>query len=64
MPESINSPVFLALAAVLAIFIIIGIVKHTARFLIWIAVIVVVLIWLGVIQVPEIREWFERLPKW
>ena len=64
MPESINAPVFLAIAAVLAIFIIIGIVKHTARFLIWIAVIVVVLIWLGVIQVPEIREWFERLPKW
>ena len=64
MPESINSPVFLAIAAVLAIFILIGIVKHNARFLIWIAVIVAVLIWLGVIQVPEIREWFERIPKW
>ena len=63
MPEFINSPVFLAIAAVLAIFILIGIVKHNARFLIWIAVIVAVLIWLGVIQVPEIREWFERLPK-
>ena len=64
MPEAIDSPVFLAIAAVLAIFIIIGIVKHSARFLLWIAVIVAVLIWLGVIQVPEIQEWFERLPKW
>ena len=64
MPEFINSPVFLTIAAVLAIFIIIGIFKHSARFLLWIAVIVAVLIWLGVIQVPEIREWFERLPKW
>ena len=62
MPEAINSPVFLAIAAVLAIFIIIGIVKHNARFLIWIAVVVAILIWFGVIKVPEIREWFERLP--
>ena len=54
MPEFIGSPIFLIIAAVLALFIIIGIFKHTARFLIWIAV----------IQVPEIREWFERLPKW
>ena len=64
MPEFTNSPIFLIIAAVLAIFIIIGIVKHTARFLIWIAVIVAILILLGVTQVPEIREWFERLPKW
>ena len=63
MPEFINSPIFLIIAAVLAIFIIIGIVKHAARFLIWIAVIVAILILLGVTQVPEIREWFENLPK-
>lgn len=62
MPESINDPVFLAIAAVLAIFIIIGIIKHNARFLIWIAVVVAILIWFGVIKVSEIREWFERLP--
>ena len=64
MPEFINSPIFLIIAAVLAIFLIIGIIKHAWRFLIWIAVIVAVLILLGIIQVPEIREWFERLPKW
>ena len=64
MPEFTNSPIFLIIAAVLAVFIIIGIVKHAARFLIWIAVIVAILIWLGVTQVPDIREWFERLPKW
>ena len=64
MPEFTSSPIFLIIAAVLAIFIIIGIVKHTARFLIWIAVIVAILIWLGVTQVPEVREWFESLPKW
>ena len=64
MPEFINSPIFLIIAAVLAIFLIIGIAKHAWRFLIWIAVIVAVLILLGIIQVPEIREWFERLPKW
>lgn len=64
MPEFINSPIFLIIAAVLAIFIIIGIVKQAARFLIWIAVIVVILILLGVTQVPDIRDWFESLPKW
>lgn len=64
MPEFITSPIFLIIAAVLALFVVIGIVKHTARFLIWIAVIVAILIWLGVTQVPEIREWFERLPRW
>ncbi len=64
MPEFINSPIFFIIAAVLAIFIIIGIVKHAVRFLIWIAVIVAILILLGVTQVPDIRDWFERLPKW
>ena len=64
MPEFISSPLFLAIAAVLAIFIIIGILKHAARFLIWIAVIVAVLLLLGVTQVSEIREWFESLPTW
>ena len=64
MPEFITSPIFFIIAGVLALFVIIGIVKHTARFLIWIAIIVAILIWIGVIQVPEIREWFENLPKW
>lgn len=64
MPELISSPIFLLIAAVLAIFVVIGIIKHAARFLIWIAVIVAVLLLLGVTQVSEIREWFERLPTW
>ncbi len=63
MPEFISSPIFLIIAAVLALFVIIGIVKHTARFLIWIAIIAAILIWIGVVQVPEVREWFENLPK-
>ena len=64
MPEFITSPIFLIIAAVLALFVIIGIVKHTARFLIWMAIIVAILILLGVTQVPEIRDWLENLPKW
>ena len=64
MPELISSPIFLLIAAVLAIFVVIGIIKHAARFLIWIAVIVAVLLLLGVTQVSEVREWFERLPTW
>jgi hypothetical protein len=56
MPEFIASPIFLIIAAVLALFVIIGIVKHAARSLIWFAIIVAILIWLGVTQVPEVRE--------
>lgn len=58
-----SSPLFLILAAVGAIFIIIGIIKHAWRFLIWIVVIVALLFWLGVTNVPQLREWFERLLK-
>lgn len=43
LPELIHSPFFLILAAVGAIFIIIGIIKHAWRFLIWIVVIVALL---------------------
>ena len=79
MPEFITSPIFSIIAAGLALFVIIGIIKQAARFFIWIAVsiikqaarffiwiavIVVILIWLGVTQVFDIREWFENLPKW
>ena len=64
MPEFISSPIFLIIAAVFAIFLVIALVKGAIRLFIWIAIIAVILIGLGVIQVPEIREWFERLPKW
>lgn len=63
MPELMSSPLFLIIAAVFAIFIIIGIIKHAWRFLIWIAVIVAILLWLGVTNVSEIRDWFEKLLK-
>ncbi|MDE0012129.1 MAG: hypothetical protein OXU36_13355, partial [Candidatus Poribacteria bacterium] len=43
--------------------IIIGIIKHAWRFLIWIAVIVALLLWLGVTNVPQLRDWFEKLLK-
>ena len=61
MPELMSSPLFLLIAAVFAIFIIIGIIKHAWRFLIWIAVIVAVLLWLGITNVPQLRDWFEKL---
>ena len=63
MPELMSSPLFLIIAAIVAIFLIIGIIKHAWRFLIWIAVIVAILIWFGVTNVPEVRDWFENLRK-
>ena len=63
LPELINSPIFLAVAAIFAIFIVIGIIKHAWRFLIWIVIIVALLLWLGITNVPQLREWFERLLK-
>ena len=63
LPELMNSPLLLLIAAVFAIFIIIGIIKHAWRFLIWIAVIVALLLWLGVTNVPQLRDWFEKLLK-
>ncbi len=63
LPELMSSPPFLLIAAVFAISIILGILKHAWRFLIWIAGIVAVLLWLGVTNVPQMRDWFERLLK-
>ncbi len=61
MPEFISSPIFLIIAAVFAIFIVIGIIKHTFRFVIWIAVIFLVLLGLGIVKQSEILQWFENL---
>ena len=63
MSELMSAPLFLIIAAVLAIFIIIGIIKHAWRLLIWIAVIVAVLVLLGVTNVAELGDWFEKLLK-
>ena len=63
MSELMSSPLFLIIAAVLAIFIIIGIIKHAWRLVIWIAVIVAVLVLLGVTNVAELGDWFEKLLK-
>ncbi len=63
MPELISSPIFLIVAAIVAIFVIIGVIKHAGRFLIWIVVIVAILIWLGITNIPELQSWFENLLK-
>ena len=63
MSELISTPPFLIIAAILAIFIVLGILKHAWRFLIWIVVIVAVLVLLGVTNVAELGDWFEKLVK-
>ena len=63
MPEFISSPIFLIIAAVFAIFLVIGIGKRAVRFLIWIVVIAVILIGLGIMTQDGLRDWFENLLK-
>ena len=61
MPEFINSPPILIIAAIVAIFLIIVIIKHAWRLLIWIAIIAAVLIYFGVMKESDVRNWFEKL---
>ncbi len=63
MPEFISSPIFLIIAAILAIFLVIAIVKGAIRLFIWIAVIAIILIGLGVMTQEDMRDWFENLLK-
>ena len=63
MPEFISSPIFLIIAAIFAIFLIIGILKHAFRFVVWIVIICVILICLGIVTEDELRDWFENLLK-
>ena len=63
MPEFISSPPFLIIAAIVAIFLIIAIIKHTWRFLIWIVIIFVILIYLGIMKQSDLLQWFENLRK-
>ena len=63
MPEFISSPIFLIIAAILAIFLVIAIVKGALRLFIWIAIIAVTLIGLGIVTRSEVRDWFENLLK-
>ncbi len=63
MPELISSPVFLIIAAIVAIFLIIGIIKHTWRFLILIVVVVAALFWLGIVKESDVHNWLEDLRK-
>ena len=63
MPEFISSPIFLIIAAILAIFLVIAIVKGAIRLFIWIAIIAVILIGLGIVTRSEVRDWFENLLK-
>lgn len=63
MPEFITSPIFLIIAAILAVLLLIGIVKGAVRLFIWIAIIAVILIGLGVMTQQDMRDWFENLLK-
>ena len=63
MPEFISSPIFLIIAAILAVFLVIAIVKGALRLFIWIAIIAVTLIGLGIVTRSEVRDWFENLLK-
>ena len=61
MPEFISSPPFLIIAAIFAVFLIIGILKHAFRFVIWVAVIFVILLGLGIVKQAELVQWFKSL---
>ena len=63
MPEFINSPLFLIIAAILAVLLVIATVKGAIRLLIWIAVIAVIFIGFGIVTQGELRDWFENLIK-
>ena len=64
MPELISSPLFLIVAAAVAIFIIIGIIKQAFRFVIWIVIIFVILISFSIVKQADLLGWFENLRKW
>ena len=63
MPEFISSPIFLIIAAILAVFLLIAIIKGAIRLFIWVAIIAVILIGLGVMTQEDMRDWFENLLK-
>lgn len=63
MPEFISSPPFLIIAAIVAIFLIIVIIKHAWRLLIWIAIIFLILIYFGIMKQSDLLQWFENLRK-
>ena len=63
MPDLISSPPFLIIVAIFAILLVIGITKRGARFLIWISVIFVILIYLGIAKQSDLLNWFENLLK-
>ena len=64
MPEFISSPPFLIIAAIFAIFLVIGIAKRAVRLLLWVTVIFVILIGLGFINRSALQGWFENMFKW
>lgn len=63
MPEFVSSPLFLIIAAILAVFLLIAIIKGAVRLLIWVAIIAVILIGLGVMTQEDMRDWFKDLLK-
>lgn len=63
MPELVSSSPFLIVVAIFAILLVIGIVKHAVRFIVWLSIIFVILICLGIVKQAEILNWFENLFK-
>ena len=63
MPELMSSPPILIIAAILAIFLIIAIIKHAWHLFIWIVIIFAILIYLGVMKQSDLLQWFENLRK-
>ena len=63
MPEFMSSPLFLIIAAVLAVLLVIGIVKRAGCLLIWVCVILAILIFFGIATESDLLKWFEDLRK-
>ena len=63
MTELLSSPPFLIVVGIFAILLVLGIVKHAVRFIVWISIIFVILLCLGIAKQAEILNWFENLFK-
>ena len=63
MPEFISSPIFLVIAAIVAMLLIFRISKPVFRVVIWIVVVFAILVYFGIVKQSEVLQWFENLLK-
>ena len=63
MPEFISSPIFLVIAAIVAMLLIFRISKPVFRVVIWIVVVFAILVYFGIVKQSEVLQWFENLFK-